>query len=155
MSAETIDHVTLTRLVEAGAVRSTRVVGQDGGWAVRIGYGTAERALAAQRSHRVRLFKRFETLASYLKGVGISRFDVDVTDYASEAVKTRARPDRAEALRRVHEAAAYDRWFREEVGKAVREADDPSTEWIPHEVIKQDIAQQRAELQARIKREAK
>lgn len=150
MAAETIDHTTLSRLVEAGAVRGAHVVGQDGGWAVMIKYGMAERALAAQRSRQVRLFKRMETLVSYLKEVGISRFDVDAADYAPETVKTHSRPDRAEALRRAHEAAAHDRWFREQVEEALREADDPNTEWIPHDVVKQDMARQRAELLARI-----
>ncbi|WP_446662251.1 antitoxin PaaA2 family protein, partial [Escherichia coli] len=32
------------------------------------------------------------------------------------------RPDRAEALKRAHEAAAYDAWFREQVQAAI---DDP------------------------------
>jgi hypothetical protein len=151
MAAETIDHTTLSRLVEAGAVRGARVVGQRGGWAVMIKYGMAERALAAQRSRQIRLFKRMETLISYLKEVGISRFDVDAADYAPETVKTHSRPDRAEALRRAHEAAAHDRWFRGQVEEALHEADDPKTEWIPHDVVKQDMARQRAELLARIK----
>lgn len=154
MAAETIDHTTLSRLVEAGAVRGAHVVGQDGGWAIMIKYGMAERALAAQRSRQVRLFKRMETLVSYLKDVGISRFDVDAADYAPETVKTHSRPDRAEALRRAHEAAAHDRWFRGQVEEALREADDPNTEWIPHDVVKQDMARQRTELLARIKGDA-
>lgn len=69
MTAETIDHTTLSRLVEAGAVRGAHVVGQAGGWAVTVKYGMAERSLAAQRSRQVRLFKRMETLVSYLKAV--------------------------------------------------------------------------------------
>jgi len=154
MAAETIDHTTLSRLVEAGAVRGAHVVGRDGGWAIMIKYGMAERALAAQRSRQVRLFKRMETLVSYLKDVGISRFDVDAADYAPETVKTHSRPDRAEALRRAHEAAAHDRWFRGQVEEALREADDPNTEWIPHDVVKQDMARQRTELLARIKGDA-
>ena len=46
--------------------------------------------------------------------------------------------------------AAHDSWVREQVADAVREADDPATEWIPHAVVKQDMARQRAELLARI-----
>lgn len=152
MATETIDHTTLSRLVEAGAVRGAHVVGQDGGWAVLIKYGMAERPLAAQRSRQVRLFKRMETLISYLKNVGISRFDVDAADYAPDAAGSR--PDRAEAMRRTHEAAAHDKWFRGQVGDAIREADDPKTEWISHDVVKQDMARQRAELLARIKGES-
>lgn len=150
MAAETIDHTTLSRLVEAGAVRGAHVVGQDGGWAVMIKYGMAERALAAQRSRQVRLFKRMETLVSYLKDVGISHFDVDAVNYAPETVKTHSRPDRAEALRRAHEAAAHDKWFREQVDIALREADDPNTVWVSNDDAKKEWAKKRAELAARI-----
>ena len=149
MAAETIDHSTLTELVEAGALRGAHVVGQPGGWSLRVKYGAAERALAAQRSRQVRVFRRIETLVSYLKDVGIEHFDVDAADYQAEGGKTR--PDRAEAMRRAHEAAAHDKWFRDQIEEAIKEADDPNTEWVPHEVFKQDMARQRAELLARIK----
>lgn len=149
MVMETIDHGTLAQLVEAGALRGAHVVGQPGGWSLRVEYGAAERALAAQRSRQVRVFRRMETLVSYLKDVGIERFDVDAADYEAEGGKSR--PDRAEAMRRTHEAAAHDKWFREQVEAAVTEADDPNAEWVPHEIVKQDMARQRAELLARIK----
>lgn len=148
MVMETIDHGTLAQLVEAGALRGVHVVGQPGGWSLRVEYGAAERSLAAQRSRQVRVFRRMETLVSYLKDVGIERFDVDAADYEAEGGKSR--PDRAEAMRRTHEAAAHDKWFREQVEAAVTEADDPNTEWVPHEIVKQDMARQRSELLARI-----
>ena len=122
MTAETIDHGTLSRLVEAGAVRSAHIVGQSGGWVVLVRYGMTERALAAQRSRQVRLFRKFETLVAYLKGIGIARFDVDAANYDHESVVTPRRPDRAEALKRAHEAAAHDAWFREQVQASI---DDP------------------------------
>ncbi|WP_327206650.1 hypothetical protein [Rhizobium beringeri] len=119
MTAETIDHSTLSRLVEAGAVEAAHVVGKTGGWSVVIRYGEAERPLAAQRRRQVRVFKRIDTLVSYLRDVGISQFDVDAADYVPA---TASRPDRAAALRRTHEAAEYDKWFREQVEEAIREA---------------------------------
>jgi hypothetical protein len=122
MAAETIDHGTLSRLVEAGAVRGAHIVGQSGGWAVLVKYGMTERPLAAQRSRQVRLFRKFETLVSYLKEIGIARFDVDAANYDPEAASATRRPDRAEALKRAHEAAAYDTWFREQVQASI---DDP------------------------------
>jgi len=39
------------------------------------------------------------------------------------------------AMKRAHEAAAHDRWFRSQVEEALREADDPSTLSIPHEQV--------------------
>jgi hypothetical protein len=146
MTSDTIDHTTLSRLVEAGAVRGAHVVGQPGGWSVLVRYGMAERALAAQRSGHVRVFRRMETLVSYLKEIGIQRFDVDAAGYEAEGEKTRSRPDRAEALRRAHEAAAHDRWFREQVEIALKEADDPNTAWVSNEDAKKAWAKKRAEL---------
>ncbi|MBY0577468.1 MAG: hypothetical protein K2P57_00310 [Burkholderiales bacterium] len=155
MSTETIDHTTLARLVEAGAVRAAHVTGQIGGWGVTIQYGTNERPLAASRSRQVRIFKKLETVASYLKNIGIKNFDVDVENFDSTTIKTYSRPDRAEAMKHAHEAADHDKWFRRQVKDGLAEADDPLTEWVPHEVAKQDMAQQRAALRARIEGKAK
>ena len=73
---ETIDHVTLSRLVEAGVVRGAKVIGQLGGWGIVIRYGRTERTLAAKRG-AVRIFRRFETLVGYLKEIGVTRYHVD------------------------------------------------------------------------------
>jgi Asp-tRNA(Asn)/Glu-tRNA(Gln) amidotransferase C subunit len=94
MSADTIDHHTLSSLVEAGAVRGAQVIGKVGGWGVLIKYGTVERPLATTRSKKVRLFKKLETVVAYLKDLGISRFDVDAAQYDPATVHTSMRPDR-------------------------------------------------------------
>ncbi len=120
--ADTIDHGTLSRLVEAGAVRGAHVVGQSGGWAVMVKYGMTERPLAAQRTRQVRLFRKLETLVSYLRAIGIARFDVDAANYDTNTATASRRPDRSEALKRAHEAAAYDAWFRDQVQQSI---DDP------------------------------
>ncbi|AKH63520.1 hypothetical protein GPY51_07960 [Photorhabdus laumondii subsp. laumondii] len=145
--AETIDHGTLSHLVEAGAVKGAHIVGQPGGWAVMVRYGMHERPLAAQRSRNVRLFRKFETLVSYLKKIGIARFDVDSSNYAPAPPNTSTRrPDRAEALKRTHEAAAYDAWFREQVQQAI---DEPGP-GIPHTDVKAKFAAKREALRKRI-----
>ncbi len=59
--SDTIDHVTLKRLVEAGTVRGASIVGQPGDWGVVVQYGMTERVLAAKRGS-VRIFRKFETL---------------------------------------------------------------------------------------------
>lgn len=149
MSSETIDHNTLSRLVEAGAVRGAHVIGQTGGWGVMIKYGMLERPLSATRSKKIRTFKKLETLVAYLKEIGISRFDVDATQYDPATVQTYTRPDRAEAMRQAHEAVEHDKWFREQVALSLKEADDPATIWIPHDVAKADMQRQRESLLAR------
>ena len=147
MTRSTIDHATLAQLAGAGAIDKTLVVGQTGGWSIVVRYGKSEHPLAAQRSRQVRLFKKMETLVSYLRDVGISQFDVDASDYAAEPAK---RPDRADALKRAHEAAEHDRWFREQVQIGLREADDPNTVWISNEDMEKEWEEMRVDLEARI-----
>lgn len=145
--SETIDHGTLSRLVQAGAVRGAHIVGQSGGWAVLVKYGTTERPLAAQRSRQVRLFRRFETLVSYLKGIGIARFDVDAANYDMAAATAARRPDRAEALKHAHEAAAYDIWFRGQVQASI---DDPRPS-VPDDEARAMFAARKAALRASLR----
>lgn len=121
MATNTIDHGTFSRLVEAGAVRAAHVVGQPGGWALMVKYGMHERPLAAKNTGAVRVWRRFETLASYLKEVGLTQFDVDASNYDPTSSTAARRPDRAEALKKAHEAAAYDKWFREQVQASIED----------------------------------
>ena len=114
-TSHAIDHATLARLVEAGAVRGASVIGQPAGWGVVVKYGKTERPLAARRG-QVRMFRRLETVVHYLKEIGIAHFDVDAVNYEPGQFKTaRTRPDSAAALKRAHEAVAHDKWFREQV----------------------------------------
>ncbi|MGZ8946473.1 MAG: hypothetical protein ACXW1W_13755 [Methylococcaceae bacterium] len=150
MSTDTIDHNTLSRLVEAGAVRGAHVIGQIGGWGVLIQYGLLERPLAATRSKKIRLFKKLETLVVYLKQLGINQFDVDSSQYDPATLQTYTRPDRAAAMTLAHEAATHDQWFRAQVELALNEADAPDTVWIPHDIAKADMQRQRQDLLARL-----
>ena len=140
MAEEAMDHRTLAKLVQSGAVRATRVIGQAGGWGIVITCGKTARPLAAQRG-RVRLFSKLETVAAYLREIGIPRFDVDVLDYDPQRVR-RPRPDRAEALKHAHEAAAYDKWFRGQVQIAL---DDPRPS-MPNEEVSARWAKKRSQL---------
>lgn len=129
MATETIDHTTLAQLVGAGVVRSAHVVGQDGGWGVLVKSGTTECVLAAQRSHKMRVFRRLETLVDYLKCIGIPCFEVDARNYIAHSIGVAKRPDRAAAMKDVHAAAAYTKWFKAEVQKAL----DDTSPTISHD----------------------
>ncbi|MBX9406526.1 hypothetical protein K5E40_12645 [Pseudomonas baetica] len=122
MTTETIDHSTLTRLIENGSVSSTRIIAKPGGWSIQIHQGSKASSLAAQRSGQVRLFKRLETLVAYLQELGITHFNVDASSYDPLQMKTYTRPDRAEAMKQAHEAAAYEEWFKRQVQISI---DDP------------------------------
>lgn len=146
VTSDTIDHQTLLRLVEAGAVHGATVIGQPGGWRVVVQYGTTERAIAAKRGP-LRVWRRFETLAGYLKDMGLYRYQVDAVNYAPESSREPAskRPDASERLRRAHEAAAYDEWFRDQI-EASRNDTRP---WISNDDMKAEFAQRRAALRAK------
>lgn len=133
ITRDTIDHVTLQHLVEAGAVQGADVVGQPGGWGVIIKYGMMERTLAVRRG-AARVFSRFETLVNYLKGMGISQFTVNAANY--DPAEKRTRPDSAERMKRTFDAAEHDAWFRKQVNEALKEADNPDTAWISNDTVK-------------------
>lgn len=135
-TADTIDHSTLIHLVEAGAVRGADVIGQPGGWGVVVKYDMTERALAARRG-AVRTFRKFETLVSYLKDLGIVQYSVNAADFDPQALKSkRARPDAAERMRSAFEAKAHADWARE---KAADSLADPRPNLSHREVM--DAAQ--------------
>lgn len=154
MSTQTIDrpidHSTLSHLVENGAVKETRVVGRAGGWQLTVYAGNHRNyVLTAQRAHEApRVFKKMDTLISYLHKLGIHQFGVDSAAYAP--LRTTQRPDRSAALKEAHEAAARERQIRETIEARVRLADSPDTKWVNHADVKQRREQRRAELLARV-----
>ena len=148
MSAPTIDHSTLSRMVEAGAVQSARVIGQAGGWSVAFHTGTGnDYMLSIARKGQTRLFRKIDTLIAYLKDLGISQFAVDADAYIAGSY---TRPDRSEALKQAHEAAEHDRWVREELDERIRIADAPDAVWIPHEEVMAERARWREEVLAKL-----
>lgn len=134
ITANTIDHTTLARLVEAGAVRGADVIGHGSGWGVVVKYGVTERALAARRG-AVRTFRKFETLVSYLKDLGISQYHVNAADFDLQTLKaSRVRPDASERMRNAFEAGAHAEWVR---GKVAESLADPRPN-IAHQQVMND-----------------
>ena len=56
------------------------------------------------------------------------------------------RADASSRLRRVHEAAAHDKWFRAQIEQAVQSAADPNAEWVSNEDANRRWAKARAAL---------
>lgn len=144
MPTQHLDHANLSRLAGDGCINATHIVGQPGGWAVQVAVNQQEHVLTAQRSGNVRLFKKFETLVSYLQELGIDHFQVDSSTWDPQQTSTYGRPDRALALKRVHEAAAYEAWFTEQIEATLR---DPSPA-LDDDDVEKVFAARRAELHA-------
>lgn len=122
---KTIDHGTLRRLLDAGAHVGAEVFGSGGSWGIVINYGRSSQTLAATRG-KPKTFRQFETLAGYLKALGIVEYRVNAAEFEPGGTQKEA-PNRrsvtaSERMKRAHEAAAYDAWFREQVQASI---DDP------------------------------
>ncbi|MCK4709144.1 MAG: hypothetical protein KAU21_11055 [Gammaproteobacteria bacterium] len=122
MNAETIDHRTLSHLLEAGAIRTATAVGQGDRWSLVVHYGNVDKTLQSVNSHQIRTWAKLDSLVKYLRKLGIRKFDTDATNFDPDQISSRKRPDKSEALKRVHAAAEYDKWFREQVQASL---DDP------------------------------
>ncbi|WP_198926032.1 hypothetical protein [Acidithiobacillus thiooxidans] len=149
MTTHTIDTATVKRLVEARALRGAAIIGQPGGWSIMLKYGTEERPLGIQRADKPRLWRSLDTCVGYLRDeLRIVKVDLlDATQHDAESVLPgKSRPDAAERMRNAFAAAEHDRWFREQVEMGLKEADDPATQWIPHESVERDRARWRANL---------
>jgi len=114
-----IDGKAVQELVQARGIQGATILGQAGGWAVLVRHGAVEHVVAAQRARQPRLWRNLNTAAAYVRDqLGLPRFDVDTGAYDPAAI-ARTRPDQAERLRRQHEAAAHDTWFRAQVREAL------------------------------------
>ncbi|WP_136066364.1 hypothetical protein [Modicisalibacter radicis] len=119
-------------------MQNTIIIGQPGGWSVEVDLnGTRGRLVSKRGSPRI--FGRFETLAGYLKRVGIEHFSVDTEHY--EPAPARKRPDAASRMARTHEAAEHDAWFRQRVEEATGEADQPDAEWVDSATVMERVRQ--------------
>jgi len=121
---KTIDHGTLRRLVDAGAQVGAEVIGATGGWGVVINYARVSQTLSATRG-QPRTWRQFETLAGYLKDLGITEVRVNTAEFEpgpSTGKQDKRSTTASDRMKRAHQAAAYDSWFREQVKASI---DDP------------------------------
>ncbi|WP_256589142.1 hypothetical protein [Pseudomonas sp. BBP2017] len=112
---------------------------------MQVSINDQEHILTAQRSGNIRLFKKLETLVSYLQELGIEYFKVDTSGYDPGMLKTYQRPDRSQALKLAHEAAAYEAWFSAQVEASLQDP-TPVTE---DDEARRLFAARRAALKAR------
>lgn len=98
MSTEPIREATLRELLGTESVSAVYAVGQAGGFTVAVRCGVRQRVLGSTRGS-VRVFSNLTSVATFLKALGVSVFQVDAAHYTPGRIRS-ARPDRAEALKR-------------------------------------------------------
>jgi hypothetical protein len=79
---------------------SLQVLGSEDGFVVQVTVSELEKLLATSRGE-VRRFGSLNTVAKFIKSLGIDRFEVDIEEYEQGLVRS-ARPDRAAALKFSH-----------------------------------------------------
>ena len=141
---KTIDHGTLRRLVDAGTLVGAEVIGASGGRGLVINYGRASQTLSATRG-QARTWRQFETLAAYLKDLGITEVRVNTAAFGPGS--TTGKQDKrsttaSDRMKRAHQAAAYETWFREQVQASI---DDPRPS-IDDDTARKQFAAKRAAL---------
>jgi len=155
--SQTIDTTTARRMAETGTIRGAAIIGQPGGWSVMLKMGMVEKPLGAVKTDRPRVWRSVDSLLAYLrKDLQIVKIDgLDATHHKAADVVRRARPDQAARMKRAHEAAAHDAWFQAEVGAAIKEADDPNTQWVSHADAMADMHKHLDKLEKQAKAKAK
>ncbi len=147
MAIATLDTAVAKHLAQNSAISGATIVGEPGGWSVLLTVGGIQKRLGTQRTERPRLWRSLDRCVAYLKAeLDIARIDaVDARSHQAQA--QRGRSDTAERMRRTHQAAAYDAWFREQV-QAARADHRPV---VTNAAAKQHFAGRRATLAKRSK----
>ena len=125
---------TARELAEAGSISSAMIVGQPGGWGVRLRVGQSEGALAG-KDGRPRLFSKIDTGAAAMRDLGLTQQVIDLAGYAADAARPSRRPDRSVALKRTHAAAAHDTWFRQQVQGTLDRISSGETRFRDHDEV--------------------
>ena len=98
-----INHSALKLLIEAGAVKTITATADADQWTLNIGFGESEKTVLAKNSGKARVWRKLDTLAKYLSGLGIIVFKINMQDY-DPSQKTLTRPDSAATLKQAHKA---------------------------------------------------
>ena len=80
-----IDTPLLRQLVRSGKAGSLIAKGIDGGFVLVMREGLDEQLLEAQRGH-ARKFRRLESVANYLKGLGATTFSVELDQWSENSL---------------------------------------------------------------------
>jgi hypothetical protein len=132
-STPTIKTDVLRELIAAGSVRSALLIGQRGGFALRIHAGLQERMLATKYG-AIKLFTRLDLAAKALRSLGLAEFAVDATRYEPGQLRPR-RPDRVNALRHAYAVIEHDTWFRGEVQETLNKIERGEGEYVEHDAL--------------------
>jgi hypothetical protein len=144
---QTLTLEQLRATCHAGGVTSVTLKAEGSAFYVSIETRNGnDGVLVKTRSKEPRPFADPRKALVILRDMGISITKLDATHWNSqqEGISAR-RPDRAKAMKKAHEAAAYNAWLEKEVQAAI---DDPRPN-IPHDEVMQRLDEQIRTIKAR------
>lgn len=103
MKKHQINHNALTHLIEADAVSVVIVKAVGDTWALTVKVGDTLKIVMAKNSGKPRVWRKLDTLAKYLKDLGVDKFHTDVSKY-DPSQKSLRRPDSANILKQTHKS---------------------------------------------------
>jgi len=103
MKKNQINHNALIHLVEADAISVAIVKAMGDTWALTVQVGDTLKIVMAKNSGKPRVWRKLDTLAKYLKDMGIDKFHIDVSSY-DPSQKSLRRPDSANILKETHKS---------------------------------------------------
>ena len=103
MKKNQINHNALTHLVEADAVSVVIVKAVGDTWALTVQVGDTLKIVMAKNSGKPRVWRKLDTLAKYLKDLGVDKFHTDVSKY-DPSQKSLRRPDSSNPLKQTHKS---------------------------------------------------
>lgn len=125
MPPDTVDTAMARQLIQARAIQGASIIGRAGGWSVVLKLGSTQKTLAAQRSKDVRVWRSLDRCVSFMKDeLGVALIDqIDASRHSADDPARKTRADAAERLKRAHEAAVHDKWFRSQVNAGLHDLD--------------------------------
>ena len=131
MQSMTLEQLRAT--VSAGGVVGVTLKGQGSGFLLEIATRSGQDAfLVKARSTEPRRFGSPNSALIVLRELGISVAQLDATNWNPDQKEvTQNRDSRAQAMRKAHEAAAYNQWLAGEIQASI---DDPRPS-IPHDEV--------------------
>jgi len=103
MKKNQINHNALMHLVEADAVSLFTIIADEDTWSLKVQVGDTEKIVMAKNSGKPRVWRKLDTLAKYLKGLGVTTFNTDISNY-DPTKKSLRRPDSASTLKQAHQS---------------------------------------------------
>lgn len=132
--------------VAAGGVLAANLRPDGSMFALEFETRNGPAMLIAAVSKKVRRFGNPTKAFEIVRDLGLEGGRYSVAQWLPDERDTDrpTRPDKSAVLKATHEAAAYDKWFRAQAEEAIKEADDPNTQWVSNEAVKKQSAVQRA-----------